>query len=218
MSLHARRKKMGKIRMIGYAEKTVEADGVKFKIEFFKTGNTLTECMNSVHEQSEEFLGKLKEAGLDISKIRIEDDDAGEVLYKEECKSRYKRSVSLNVKFDMKIENLIVKIIRENHYDVDLDTEYIFSEEKTIRNELMKQACEDSKNKAEIAAKAAGERIAEMVRADKDIRCWGLMEEESLMIPQFMSKNAAVENSDEISAKQKIIKEEIDIIWKTKKR
>ena len=204
--------------MEGKAVKKIDADGMRFEIEFFKKGTNLTECMKSVKEQINEFLEKAESLGFDISQFHIESDEAEANRHSYEKDVQYMKEISYESVFDMSVENTIMQLIRDNHYEVRADTIYLYSSEETVRKDLIACAVEDSREKAERAAETAGETIVGVASIDAEDNYSDFTESENLSLPTFLSKSIEVETSERLSAKQKLISEKIEVVWKTKKQ
>lgn len=206
---------MGKISMTGYAEMKIKADMTRYTITFEKTGASLSECMNTVIKQCESFLGQLKEIGFDLKMIHMEGDDTSDIGFHDE-QIKFKRKISFETNFDMKVENAIMNIIEANHYSAQISTTYLFSTEDDYREKLMKEAIEDSKRKATLAAEVINEEIVGI--RDMSKRNNRLREKSNLT----ESKDArfvlmdVIANSDDLASPEEIISEEVSVIWKTK--
>ena len=59
----------------------------------------------------------------------------------------------------MDLANYIRYLIEENEFDADIETDYCFSNQEEIREELIKMALEDSKMKANDIAQMMGQKL-----------------------------------------------------------
>lgn len=66
---------MGKIEVRGSAERTVDYDLMKICINFHSSESTPEEASTKVMKECEEFLGRLKQGGFDISGIALKLDE-----------------------------------------------------------------------------------------------------------------------------------------------
>lgn len=108
---------MGKIEVRGCAERTVDYDLMKIKIDFHAKEETPDKASMKVMHECEEFLAKLKEGGFDLSTIALKSDDVQQSYnYRNdtqvECYNA-SRELKLVCKFNMKLINEIRSITND---------------------------------------------------------------------------------------------------------
>ena len=219
---------MGKLEVKSTAERTVKYDRISISVKFRSEGETASEASEKVMRDCDAFLGAMKIKGFDISEIMLYEDDVNEfVRYDEEDSiDKYKafRAVEIIIEFDMKIINMIRAILNSLSFKAEVDTGFIISNEDQISEELMMEALKDTKLKAEKMAAAIGEEITGLISVGEmdthkntmagDILCMDSFEvfehEDSLELEEYL-------NSEELSAKEKTIRESAYTVWETRK-
>ena len=163
---------MGKINVRGIASKTVEYDLMKIKIDFHAQEKTATEASEKVMRECEDFLGTLKNGGIDISNISLMKDSVDHSIdYCNEGEKDYYRAsrvLEINSKFDMKMINNLRAIANASKAQVSFHVDYKLSNEDTIRQELVTEALKDAKKQAEVMAQAIDQKVVGLISADKN--------------------------------------------------
>ena len=103
--------------------------------------------------------------GVKIQDIRLEETSVGR-RYDDTVISKSSgvtvtasRSVTLRLKFDMPFLNRLMDAIRALDLSVNFHCSYILLNRKMLQSELLRQAVEDSRQKAELIAAATGQRV-----------------------------------------------------------
>ena len=155
-----RRKDMGKLMITGKAEREVYYDVVELTVTFYNDDKDSSNAIDTVIRQSEKFLSIIASNGADISKIRMDDDSLERSSrYDDKKRSSARRSFCLRYAFDMKFINSISQMIRDENFNAEIDYDYLLSNKEEIHKELLKEALEDSRKKAEMIAETVGEKI-----------------------------------------------------------
>lgn len=155
-----RRKDMGKLMITGKAEREVYYDVVELTVTFYNDDKNSSDAIDTTIRQSEKFLSIIASNGADISKIRMDDDSLERSSrYDDKRRSSARRSFTLRTAFDMKFINSISQIIRNENFNAEIDYDYLLSNKEEIHKELLKEALEDSRKKAEMIAETVGEKI-----------------------------------------------------------
>lgn len=210
---------MGKIEVRGTAERTVDYDLMKIKIDFHAQEETPDEASKKVMRECEEFLAKLKEGGFDLSAIALKSDDVQQSYnYRNdtqvECYNA-SRELELVCKFNMKLINEIRSITNDMKSKVGFRVSYLLSKENDIMNELLKEALVDAKNQVEMLAESIGQKVKGLISADKkepksdsvyvgEVLCMSLCCEQEVN---------EYENSDELVATNTTLTEHIFTVW-----
>lgn len=148
---------MNTIKIKGYASRKVNADMIRYKITFVAKDLKPSKASERVANHSEAFLRDMKETGFDISKFHMEKDQITK-QYNVEGKFVV-RTVSFEMPFDPKVNNLIYSIIRKEDLNVETETEFCLTNRRQIHNELLQEALLDSKNKAEMIATTNNQKV-----------------------------------------------------------
>jgi uncharacterized protein YggE len=109
--------------------------------------------------QCEKFLQRLAEHGVDISTIQLQKDSLDQPGYRNEDKSKASRTLKFDCDATATINNLILKIVQDEHLDAEISTDYYLSNEDELRRKLRSEAMADSRENAELLAQAANKAI-----------------------------------------------------------
>ena len=213
---------MGKIEVIGEAKRSVEKDIMKMVISFCADEDTSDAASKKVMDECEAFLVKLKEIGLDISKICIKKDEVDrDTRYyhrNDDDKTYYRgiREIEITTSFDMKLLNGIRVILNEQMPDVGFDVSYQLSNEEEIRKQLLVEALKNAEQKAEAIAKALNRRVVDFVSADKKMpdRRYENDEKGMYMVCEQERPVSGYDCSNELNATMSILSEDIHTVWK----
>ncbi len=213
---------MGKIEVRGYAERKVNYDGMVIDIEFNASSKAGDKASKQVLEQCEEFLGLLEKQGFDISEVQLLEDSVEEERYRSENQYCASRGITLKMKFDMVVVNLIRKMLNNMRAEVCFDVKYYLINSKELHEELLKEALLNAKHKAEVIAETLNQKIVKLVLADKKSWRYDTMDDESdddfdedecigaralpVTLPDFLKSN-------QLKSKETMETEEISTIW-----
>ena len=214
---------MGKIKVIGTAQRNVPYDVMNITITFNSWEKTPSAALSHVDEQCERFLSLLKEDGFDIHKLRMSDtklsqdrvkndDDDDEENEWLRLEATANIDIKISVKYDMSVLNHIKEILKKENFDADLSIYNYISNILDIHKELLKEAIEDSKAKAEIIASTMNQKIigiAKVLFGDK----YGRIETEEDFFEEHVHALRGSSLSDELSADTQTIKECVEVDW-----
>ncbi|MBQ8959993.1 MAG: SIMPL domain-containing protein [Ruminococcus sp.] len=207
---------MGRITMTGTARRSVPYDRMKLSFELSDAEKSPAEAAAKTEAQCEELLGILKDQGFDLSQARIESISTGTIrpeLHSGGTSAVFtaSRRLSLDLEFEMSTVNFFTSLISEKGWEASMDTSFSVSEILKIRRELLKEALEDSRSKAEMIAGSIGQRITgiEEVRAGEQIPfgndCAPLCGAGMLRAKSSLS--------DQLSAAVETVTESITVVW-----
>lgn len=151
---------MGKLRVEGHAKKEFACDRIDLTITFCNRNTTSDIALKASLKQTEDFLAEIKKIGLEPSDVKI-DNDSVEQHY-DEKKGPYaeaERRLEISLPFDMAVVNSVLHIVRQNKYNVDVDTRYQLTRQNEIQKELIREAIEDSRKQADMLAEMLGQKI-----------------------------------------------------------
>ena len=154
---------MGKIMVVGKAERDYEADRCTIQLNISTIRDTAAEASSVSGEQCELLLSKLQDAGISPDQAEIREDaiDA-RIIYRQDTElTRYesRKCLRLFTEADMKTVNAIRGIIEEGFENVSFSTAYSVSNEAELNKELLTEAIADAREKAELLAGSMGHRI-----------------------------------------------------------
>lgn len=161
---------MGTIKIKGYATKEVNADIVNITISFTAKNAKVTDALEEVRKQSELFLKEIKSIGFDISKFHLDKDRSSEEGYGDNKTKSATRTMSYRTEFSPKIINTIISVITKNNLEASIETDYLCSNKEEIQKELLQEAIQNSRNNANVLAKANNQKVkyAELISDNKD--------------------------------------------------
>ena len=199
---------MGKITVIGHAEREVSYDQVTVTISFKANEKNSTRASETVIKQCEDFLSALKKKGIAVNQIHLDEDSIEGTIVAT-------RSIKMDIPYNMDFMNYLLKLIQERGSDIVYRTSYRLSDEKKIHDELMQEAMRDSKARAESLAEALGQRVIGLKSAtnnmdkvlDKFLNCMKLCDE---------GGSGYCEDellSSELSAPTTIESEDLEAVW-----
>lgn len=206
---------MGKLMITGKAEREVCYDVVELTVTFCNDDKNSSDAIDTVIRQSEKFLSIIASKGADVSKIRMDDDSLERSSrYDDKRRSSARRSFCLCTAFDMKFINSISQIIRDENFNAEIKYEYILTNKNEIHKELLKEALDDSRKKAEMIATAVGEKIVGIEEMKLDnIKAYirQHMEERELSFVDYYQSETSY--SDELSSPITIETETVNVTW-----
>ena len=205
----------GKIFVKGKASGKYACDKVRITITFRGRGISGAETSETVTKQCEQFLQKAAQSGMDLSKIRLENDKITQPAYHDEEQAAASRTIEFDSDAGTAVIGCVLEVIQQEHLDVDLSTEYYLSGEDELRKSLRENAVADSRANAELLARAAGrtitgvdmidlsERHPRPMRSSRD-----LSEQEFQQLSRYMATH-----SRKLSMPEKELEEEVEVTW-----
>lgn len=210
---------MGKLAIRGKASMNCTYDLITFEIEFYKDGNTAKAAMDTVLTQCESFLSYLDSQSIPINQVAMEQDDV-ERHYDEDNEEYYytaSRKIVIRMNFDMPFINMILDHVRQQNYDIAIESTYELSNEREIHDELIKQAVANSKHRAEAIAATVGKKIIGIKSvsmnnySEDSIRYCDMLAPDSLNF----EKTKSLDLSNQLAANSTTESESIDVEWIT---
>ena len=162
---------MGKLITKGYASREVEYDRVEITFDFRAREQETKDALRRVREDSESFLGMLEEAGYDLSSIVAGENSVSKNQWRgEEPYVQVSKSFTIYSEYDLNFIEWVTQIIEQGSYSVDVDFDPYISFEKELHDELLKDAAQNAREKAELIANATGTTIKgiERIKVEKD--------------------------------------------------
>lgn len=206
---------MGEISIRGKAEREYEYDIIIINLSFLLDEIKAADATKKVMEQCESFLNRLDHLGIGRDSVRFEKDEIDTVYDRETDEETFavKRTISITTDFNMKVINTIMDIIAEEKYDVEMDYNYGFSEVNVIHKQLLKEAVEDSRKKAEAIAEVVGSRIIGIQKVNEDRVYNRESPQVDFMQYEQYRGDSGYENSDKMKSPVSKESEEIMIVW-----
>ena len=164
---------MGKIKVTGKAKHEFKTDVTHIYITFRGYDNSSAKAVEKAVNECESFLSILQTMNYDISQICIFNDSVEQDRDDDDNKKSVmiaRREIKIEHRFDMKFNNDIMKIICDNDFDTVVDFHYKLSDIEKIHTELLKEAVNDSRSRAELAAASTGQSIVGIDEINLDDR------------------------------------------------
>ena len=202
----------GKVFVKGKAAGKFTCDKVTIKITFYCSSVSASKASESVMSQCERFLQKFEEAGIDIAMIQLHDDSVDQPSYRDEDRVKAKRTIKFDSDAHADINNLVLKIVQDEHIDADISTEYYLSNEDEIRKQLRAKAIADSRDNAELLAAAAGKEISGVDTIDMSQHHIRATRAKSITVDDDYDCLYSI-FSRKLSMPTKDIEEEVEVTW-----
>lgn len=215
---------MGKIITRGTAVREVQYDKVLITLEFMAREAESRRAIKKVTEESEAFLKELENAGMDLSEIEAGANSVKKNNWNDDHTVDVTRGFSFDLDYDLAILAGITEIIEDGSYSVNVDFDPYISHEEEIHRELMVEATQNARKKADLIAEATGSKVTgvERIKIEKDNDYifddvdWGVCEQERGITspggsPHFLK--AMEMKYSKIKIPSSVEKEEVSIEW-----
>ena len=208
---------MGTIKTRGIAEREVPADTTTFTIRFktrdIKEDKAITKCT----EICEGFLKDIMGMGLKLDDIELSEDRLSTGSYDDKTMRLCEKSIKFKTPCSPKFNSMISRIIAKGKYEVDLSKDDCVKKDAQIREQLLVEAIQDSRRKAELIASADGRRIID-IDSVCDNRYADYWEDEDLMEARCGNVTGILLDDDNsllsnLAAPKVTIQETINISW-----
>lgn len=203
---------MGKLSIVGKAEREVSYDAVELSIKFYVRGKTTAKALGTVMEESEKFLELITAEGIALKDIHIGDNSVEQRRYSDGDEVIVSREMKIRLKFDMPFVNGLMEMIRKQDFSVDLDCDYHLTNKQALHTELLKEALANSKKKAEFIAEIMGQKIVgidSVEHSRENDMDWMCCEHERGLI----CPGSTMPLSDKLEAPLTTETESIDVVW-----
>lgn len=151
---------MGKLRVKGTALKYVDADKVDYTIEFVVKRKQQNDAIEILTKQVELFLSKLKEIGIEPKDISLTKDSISNSDWtNKDSGIQATRTLTITTPFDVRINNYILKLIKDNSLDARISVDYSLYNYSKIAKELLSEATNNAKIKADAIASSQGMKV-----------------------------------------------------------
>jgi len=206
---------MGKITVNGIAKKEFDCDIMIISLNFISRNQNTGKAIESSMSECDQFLEYLKKQGMNISDIRLNDNGVSRDNYSDNPHTEANREIKLRVPFNMKFLNGITEVIKEFKFDIDMEVSYELSDLNRIHNQLIKDAIDDSRKKAEMVAEAMGKVLVgiDNINVEKGYnrRCFD--EGEEMYRNLYCSIRERNSISNELKAPVCVETETVETVW-----
>lgn len=206
---------MGKITVMGKSEREIEVDIMEIIISFLANEDSAAEASKKVNAQCEHFLENLKNSDFDIKTVRMIDENISQTYKNNVLIVSAEKVIAIKYKLDLGVANFILNIIQDNKYDVNYNITYEISNLQSIHEDLLKEAVNDSRKKAEMIAKTMDQKITGIDTANMRVfGACGASDDyylDSMAI--FEKRSSKTLLSDMLEAPKKTESESIEVVW-----
>ncbi len=213
MSAYENSNTSGKIFTKGKASGKFTCDRMSVTIKFRQSALSAAKASQAVTNQCERFLQRFAEAGADLAKIQLTEDDIS--AYHEEEKNAASRTLAFDCEAKADMINLLLKIIQDEYLDADISTRYFLSNEDDLRKSLRAEAVRSSKENAELLAHAAGKEIIGLDAIDMGCSLSSHYKggDFSLTPSAYQDLMYCFSYSQKLSLPEKKLEEQVEAVW-----
>lgn len=208
---------MGEMTVKGYAERRVECDIVKYTLGFTADGMTIPEAVEAVNKELEHFLEIMENNGIKSDMFELEDNNTSERYSIDEGEKPYysEREISIRMPLSTYNINSMMQYIAKYKLNVVLRETYYYSDLSDLHKELLKEAVEDSKNKAELIASFTGQKIKGIKSVitnftEREMLLKSKRDEENRI---YKIGEVAPSYAENLSSPTDVEKEDVEVVW-----
>lgn len=213
---------MGKIMVVGTAERKFEADRCKVSFEIETRAKSAAEASKLSSEECERLLTELEKLGIEIRSVVVSSDrivrrggyGSEEIAYESE------KILSVPFPVNPAFVNEVRSLIEKGFSNVAFSAVYSTSNENLLRKELLADAVANSRSKAEILAESMKQTIAGIESANlsgrDDVYDVSNDVEEYLVCEQPLTMSAPDRLADKLKPDTVELSAEVKIVWLVK--
>lgn len=213
---------MGKIKIEGKAEKYFKTDMIEMTIIFKKSDVLKADAINNLLAECEAFLSKLKNAGFNMENVTIESENSKYHLLKELKHYDVEKRIVLKFRADLKLSNTLIKLLQLEDYEAEYTLSFLFADKAELQKQLLLEAIENSKNKADMIASSMNMKIIgiEEIKSPYGYRSLAksiCVESFDDKLEDLLSGHSTIDTStsDMLNTPQKELSETVEVIWLT---
>ena len=202
---------MGKIKIVGEAVRKIKCNAMRVELTFFQEQDELNNAIKKMMEEVEIFIKVLNKKGIETNQLHLSEDD---INYDEDENELFMvtRSIVLYFSFDMSLCDFILNVIEKKQLNVRMDIQYYHTDEKKMKQELMKEALLDAKEKAELLAQTLNQRIIG-VESMVDDGYYDYDDDESFITRPILGYDEIMKEPSLMSAPIKALRQRIQVVW-----
>ena len=161
---------MGEIFVEGHASKEITCDTVVYTFKFTERAGSIAEAAAEVDQEVERFLQVMSRNGIEAESFRsgsIKTDEVGYRRDDEPCFSA-SRTLHLTGDYSEANSNAFFALIAKEEFNIEFSRSPDFSSRVKVHQELLRKAMENSKEKAEMIAACAGQKVVGIKKVKAD--------------------------------------------------
>lgn len=205
---------MAELTVKGEATRKVVCNNTEYHFEFNKEGDSVAEVTKYVEEELEKFLTLVEQMGIDASEFSMGNLNARKNGYHKEDEPPYEatRHIYLYSEFNPSLSNAFAQLVVQEKLDVEYAATHYASNLNEIHKELLREAMENSRNKAEIIAACAGKKVIGIAKVDVNYAEYDdELEEMRSKGCHFIGDSDRLSNKLRAEADEE--SEEVEVIW-----
>lgn len=162
---------MGTIKTKGSAVRYVDYDRTEVMIRFRERKSSGPMALKFVQNSCNGFLTRLKENGFDPASFRLKSEEVhapGEYGNRRDSLYTAVLSIAITYPFDARVTQWLTEQVNALKSDPELTVSNELSDENTIRQELLQEAVEDARARAEVMSSMLHQKIVGIKNAQTD--------------------------------------------------
>lgn len=198
---------MAKLKMSGRAQKEAPYDVMRLSITFNTQKQTNQEAIHTVLTQTEEFLKKLSKLNINVEDIELHNTNVHDTYRKEDKFYVASRQIGFKTSFNPSLINTITELLEP--YEVGFSSDYELSNENEIKQELIKEAIQDSREKAEFVALQINKTIKDV----EEVILTNHYNDIALLRANFAGYENKLDLSNQLKAPTTSLEESVEVVW-----
>lgn len=151
---------MGSIKIKGIAKKEFRADVMKVDISISTSGETPASAINKGKKETENMLKLLLELGINLAEVTMESEQVSKPSnYKDDKLYYYDKEISFIALANLVMLDLLSEGISKSEINATYDEMFYLSNIEAAKKEVLQQALQDAKKKADILAETLGQKV-----------------------------------------------------------
>lgn len=160
---------MGKIKIKGMAKKEFLANVMKVDISISTDGETPASAINKGRKETENMLKLLHNLGIELTDVSMESEEVSKPQnYNDDNMYHYDKSIAFVTTANLATLELLAGGISESEINATYDEMFYLANIAEAKDEVLQQALQDAKKKAEILAKTLGQKVVGLESAKCD--------------------------------------------------
>ena len=160
---------MGSIKIKGIAKKEFRADVMQVNILISISGDTPASAINKGKKEIKSMLKLLLELGINLADVTMESEQISKPAdYKDDRLYYYDKEISFIAPANLVMLDLLSEGISKSEINVAYDEMFYLSNIAAAKKEVLQQALQDAKKKADILAEALGQKVVGLESAKCD--------------------------------------------------
>lgn len=202
----------GRVYVKGRSVGKYTCDRVSITVTLYCDSHSASKASETMMAQCETFLMRLEEFGIDISLVHLDKDNVEHSTHRDKDRITASRKLKFDSEANATLNNLLIRIIQDEHLDADVSTNFYLSNENELRKGLREAAIADSKENAELLARATGKTIVGVYTIDMPHHHSRALSTKSLTVNDDVDELFCV-YSRKLSMPIRDLEETVEVTW-----